>query len=442
MGWFSNIFREKDNSLEAVPFQELDSWLDSQAQEIVVNNRLDENLANYLNKLKDKRWLLDSKLEEWQKKIELIKLPINPEEVRIIFAETRRLSALFNFTAELKLNELLELYARIEPRLSKLIKYLESSDFAENYEFLLEKDELPEPEAVIEAMDAEPVGEQKAVINPLLKELLEIDAVLENFWRELENSGYTKISVLKEKVEKIGSHLQFIESLKKEQDLAQERLSATGEKKKEKEALLSEFKNDPAYAQMADFWRRKDQLKQQIEDNNDEIFAIFSKLKPLLLKYGEANRDLSAENRLIEAYADDPVRAFLQDQNLSVKHFFSHMKALLKMGRFSFSPEEANSFLEVLEQTASLESLQKKHLELNDELQLIEKPLHNSDLIQKIEDTLYRLKHYNEQAEKFNQNILALNEDISKIAEAVSREKEQFEKMVKISLGREICLEF
>jgi len=76
MSWILNVFdklglteRENKNRVVEVHINDLQDWIKIRTEDIVYQFQLEEAQINYVNSLKDKRWALECKLDEWDQKI-------------------------------------------------------------------------------------------------------------------------------------------------------------------------------------------------------------------------------------------------------------------------------------------------------------------------------------------------------------------------------------
>ena len=155
------------SKIETVHVNDLPDWVELRIEEIVSKNKLDEKLINYTNKLKDKRWLLECKIEDWEKKINSLGLSYKTGEISTIFSETIKFLDLLTFPEELKIETVIELNEKIETELNKIQEQIEKSTFSHNYSFILTKDE------------------KELAINPLLKEFIELNHAKKIFQEEI-----------------------------------------------------------------------------------------------------------------------------------------------------------------------------------------------------------------------------------------------------------------
>lgn len=422
MGWLLDFFRKKEDDVEVINVNNLKDWLDLRTQEIVSGLDLDSVLKDYVNKLTDKRRFLESQLSQWDKKI--LFRP-DKEEIEILFRGSRKLLKYLSAAEEINLENILGFNNFFEPKLKLLADAVEKSGFGKEFSFLTK-------EGVTK-------GEENLRINPLLKELLEIEGIINDFEQRISQCHLRRIGHLSEKLLSLENYSLVLKRIDGELTTLKEKSGALEEKKKEKEVMLQRIRDEPDFISEEMIETEKVEIKKQMAENNAQIFAFFSQLKPLFLEY----RQFGFKGELIGLYLEDPIEAFLKDEGLSISHALQQMKSILSNGRFNFDFKEANTIIETLEHGESkLEGLQRKSKDLCRELERLEKPLKQNDFILKAEDTAYRLQHFSEQLGKLKERISFLDEKAAEITDKRNREIELFQNLVKIGFERNISISY
>ncbi|MBU0470787.1 MAG: hypothetical protein KKA62_04220 [Nanoarchaeota archaeon] len=419
LNFFKKRLKDPEEAEKEINLSNLGSWLDFCTKQIISEFDLDNEILNYINKVNDSRFSIKTKVEGWQKSSEL-KSYGGAEKIIPLFIETKRFLDQLVFSEQVSLDEILVRNSLFEQNLTKLIRYLEDSNFAEDYDFLNKNDGA------------------NVTINPLFKELIDLDAFRKSFERAVIQSGYIKIKNLKERLGLINETISRFRILQKELERKKERLALTEAKRKEKEELVAKFKEDPDYVSREDLEKERKSLLKEINDNKEEILTLFNKLKPLLDKY----KVLHPENTLSKDYIDDPVSAFLGDQGLAIKHSLHHIKALLKLGRFSLSPEEVDSYLQFLYRYDDnyFDELHKNYFNLTVEYEQKGSLLKEDSFAVRIEDALFRLKHFEEQVNKLEEEAFSLEERTIGMKNMILKEKELLQNLIKVGLGKELYL--
>ena len=187
MGWLVNFLKklgvaeEDESELEYIHINDLSDWVKIKIDDLVHNNQLDDWLINYVNKLKDKRWLLECKIDDWEKKIITLGLDYDTKDISTIFNHSRKFLDFLTFKESPNFKSVMKLNYKLSDHLEKLQKLVEASSFAYNYTFVLNKEE------------------KDLAINPLLKELIGIEQLKESFDSKIINCGYSKMDNLLDK---------------------------------------------------------------------------------------------------------------------------------------------------------------------------------------------------------------------------------------------------
>lgn len=422
MGWLLDFFRKKEDDVEVINVNNLKDWLDLRTQEIVSGLDLDSVLKDYVNKLTDKRRFLESQLSQWDKKI--LFRP-DKEEIEILFRGSRKLLKYLSAAEEINLENILSFNNFFEPKLKLLAEAVDKNRFGKEFSFLT-KEEVT-------------TGKENLRINPLLKELLEMEGIINDFEQRISQCHLRRIGHLSEKLLSLENYSLVLKRIDGELTALKEKSGVLEEKKKEKEVMLLRIRDKPDFISEEMFETEKVEIKKQMAENNAHILSFFSQLRPLFLEY----RRFGFKGELINLYLEDPVEAFLKDEGLSISHALQQMKAILNNGRFNIDFKEANTILNVLEQGESrLEGWQRKGKDLCRELERLEKPLKQNDFILKAEDTAYRLQHFSEQLGKLKERISFLDEKAAEINDKRNREIELFQNLVKIGFERNISISY
>lgn len=425
MGWLISVLEklgimvEEKPDLDIIHINDLQEWARVRTEEIVSQASLNEELINYINKLKDKRWTLECKIDDWEKKINSLGLAYKTEDIKSIFNETRKFLELLTFTDENTVSNTLALNSRLEACLERLQKQVEESSFAHNYSFVLSKEE------------------KGLAINPLLKEFIEVNHWRENFENKIVKSGFGKMEILRKKAAALEESRDKLKRLKEELAVKSERLERAKEKVQEKEKELCLLSEDPKCAQLAETKSKEKDLLAKREELEDRVFIFFSKLKPALEDYSK----LDPQNKLASGYVNDPVKTFSQDAGLAVLNFLKMITELLIGGKITLNAEQNNLFMERLKfaNSGELEDLQQEYLNLQQELKEVkEQPMTDKDFSLRMEEAKYRLEHFSKQQEDLQREGGNLKEEIDDNIALWNKELELFKNLVLVTLGKEI----
>ncbi len=418
--FFKNLFADEveDNPEQIkIHINDLQDWVRIRTEEVVYNHKLDEALTNYVNRFKDKRWSLEVKIDDWEKKIASLGLTYKTEDISTIFRTTKKFLDLITFPDKPTFKLIFDFNLEIEDDLEKLQKVVEASSFSYNYSFILSKEE------------------KGLAINPLLKELIDLTNLKEEFEKKISQSGYTKLGNLKRKALFLEESRDKLKQFRDELVAKGERLKNIEETKINKEKELISINEDPDHSKIIKAKARKEELFKKIEELDDLIFLFFSKLKPALRQFF----DINPGNKLIKDYLDNCTETFYHDEGLAILSLLKNLKFAVEEGKIRLLPQQNEDLLALIEERDKLENLQKKYYRIIKELEKIEIPSSiNKDLSFKLEEAKYRLEHFSKQKEKIKGASSDLEEEIKDLQALLKRETELFQNLVKIALDKDI----
>ena len=421
MGWLKRFFgffveNEGDSSseLEIIYFNDLKSWLDNLLNDNLNKHKLGEDLTTYFNEVKDKRWLLEAKLDQWQENL------TGPNEnVTEIFQDTRKFLELLAVPSEKNIESASKLNLNFSTELDNLLRKIEQSEFMINFSYILTD-----------------VEKKNVNVNPLMKELFALHSIKDQFNNTIVQSGLVKIKSLQEKVERLNQYQEKIDLLSKDLDSKSSRLQNAESRRKEKEKGLHQLKDNTEYTSLSNNKSRKKEIFTSIEQNEDKVFSFFSKLKPSLRQYSY----LDPNNHLLLDYLENPIKTFFADQNLVIHSILKQLRDSLLSNLIKLEPEEKNKIMGILEQsdTDYLEKLHKENEQSNQELVLLREVVGNKDFLLRVEDAQYRYNHFSKQVDKLRDEVLSLEDEMKSTIFTRDRETEMFKNLVKISLNKEV----
>jgi len=429
MGWFSSLFKRSEpvevpaqapqNS--TLPLSAVPEWLKEKEKELILQHHLEEEAQIYLNQLKDKRWFLENKIGEWEKKILALGLSHRSQDVSTVFTETKRLFEPLDTLRELKIKNLLDFSSKLQPRLEELQRKIENSSFAYNYSFLL------------------PRGQERlSGGNPLLQQILELSASREAFEEKVIKSGFSKVAFLQGKADSLQVFVPKIKILEDNLKVKKERLQKAEEFRDEKRKELLSMRENPQFSQLSDAGVRREKLLRNLEENEEIIHGFFSKIKPALRKMPFLGG--GSNNKLIDDYLMDALKTFHQDNHLEIIKILQQLKKALADEQIKLDADQANQIYEFLEKAEQgyLLELKNKHKELQDELEGLQNFSNNKDFQMKIGEAKYRVEHYHQQVERFQEEFESVQNELKEQMTLLQKEIEHFKSTVKISLDQEI----
>ncbi|PIZ51918.1 hypothetical protein COY27_01985 [Candidatus Woesearchaeota archaeon CG_4_10_14_0_2_um_filter_33_13] len=427
MGWLIKFLEklgvvqveEASTQIDSIHFNDLDELIDLKEQELLVRYNLKEEMLNYTNKLKDKRWQLECKIDDWEKKIKYLGIDYRSQEISLIFNETREFLELMAFYEVKDLNKIKLLNVKLQESLDHLQEVIGSSSFSYNYSFIL------------------PREEKQVAINPLAKELIEINLAREEFQSLLSKSGYYHIRPLRERIVALTQIQDQIKQLQIEVNNKAQRLQAVQAKQKEKEEELDLLRNNPENAQIVIDKNKKVEIDHKIEELSDQIIIFFSKFKSALSNYAEKN---PAET-LVQEYLNDPSGSLFKDEGLAILSILRNLQEQIIAGKITLLVEQNDLMMQQIKlaQRGKLEEWRDEyHYLLQQEKEVTQIKSTDKDFILRLEDAKYRVDHFTKQALKIQEDFVQSQETLNSGKEKLKQELELFENTFQKIFSQEI----
>ncbi len=285
IGWF-----QKAGMVEISPpsihINEVADWVEQQTKEVMMAHTLEEETLNHVNLLKDKRWVLDNKLDGWQQGAKRAK----NTEVGLLLIEIRKVLELLQFPEmKITIGSVLTAHEKIDALIDPLIYKIENSFFKDNFAVI-----LPEGNSA----SAGQTSAGPAPANPVLQELQGIKALLQQFEQKIAISGYHKMKTLAEKSMQLDAHSDRLYQMQQQLKLFQEKQALVQQKQQEKEAELQVLQQNPAYNNFLAIKDQRAKLLQQIEMNDSfhERFELKQRVDQLGKAVGDKELLLKLED--------------------------------------------------------------------------------------------------------------------------------------------------
>lgn len=260
----------------SIPINEIADWVDHKKKEVMVAHKLEEETTNHINLLKDKRWVLDNKLDEWQQRAKQAR----NIEIGLVLVDIRKIADALRFPHEKNtLSSILEIHEKVDAAMDVITQKIEKSSFKDNYAFI-----LPDGSTVS--------------INPVLQELQEVHGLLGQFEQKVALSGFHKIKTLTEKSVAIDGYSDRLYQYQQQLTLFQEKKALIQSKQQEKEAELQQLQQDTAYANFLTIKDQRSTLLGEIENsaNFHERFEMKQRLDALAKAVGNKELLLKLED--------------------------------------------------------------------------------------------------------------------------------------------------
>lgn len=262
MGWLMNflekfkIIESEDYGEEAEPgihVNDLLEWLIKEKQNLISKHQLEEKVNNYTHKLKEKRWILECKVDEFEKSLGERKEMFAP-----FLSESRKI--LESMTPEKKTVEsTISMNIRLE-NVEKILRLIEENSI-----------------------------EDKEILTSLLNEFLDLQRHKEGFDETISQSGFSKMQTLFNKATELGQSMENLRNSREEINVRKAHLSKIKVKLEEKEAELYTLQQREHYAKFKEIREERLSLQKELEACIDfkEKFDIKHKLDLVEKKVGD-----------------------------------------------------------------------------------------------------------------------------------------------------------
>ncbi|HLC70455.1 MAG TPA: hypothetical protein VJI32_00480 [Candidatus Nanoarchaeia archaeon] len=273
-GWFQKNGVTTNSS--SIHINEIADWVDQKKKEAMVAHKLEEETTNHINSLKDKRWVLDNKLDEWQQRAKQAR----NTDIGLLLVDVRKMADLLRFPNDKNtLSSILDIHEKVDAAMEAVTQKIEKSSFKDNFAFI-----LPDGSTVS--------------INPVLQELQEIHSLLGQFEQTVALSGFHKIKTLTEKSITIDGYSDRLYQSQQQLKVFQEKHTLVQSKQQEKEAELQQLQQDTAYASFLGIKDQRSKLMAEIENNPDfhQRFEMKQRLDALAKAVGNKELLLKLED--------------------------------------------------------------------------------------------------------------------------------------------------
>lgn len=418
MNWLSRFLqlfkRKKIIEIVPIPINNITPWIQNQSQEILIKSRLNDTFADYKHKLHERRWILEYYLDQWEEKN-------REKEIHLFFAATRQILEKITFPEKGEIDAILTSNYLLKEEIEKVIEEIEKSQFAHQFQNLI---------------DSQKGEENSVAVNPLLKELVEMNSIIIDLEQKASRCGLRTIKNLIIKERELQQSSLQLKELRQKVQRQREKLTLAEKMKQEKEVELSSLQQNPHYQNVREKQEKKKNIIQKIKERKDKVMMIFNQLRPLLQQY----QQLYPENTTVTAYLNDANEAVVHDEGLQINHILRHCRAALDSQKFTIPDDRKNIIITTLEKVDAhfCTKVQQHCIYFQKELQELESALEDRHFIAKIEDVQYRQNHFFTLAEEVQERISTLESEIEEIEEKQFADKSLFENMVRMTFGKGI----
>ncbi|HLC81198.1 MAG TPA: hypothetical protein VJH68_00930 [Candidatus Nanoarchaeia archaeon] len=419
MNWIKRLalFFKTEPDLELIPLAEMADWLALEAKSAIKESK--GSLSETIRNLKDRRWMLECYLDDWEEKLRIGSMV----DVSNLLLETRKVLEQITFAEAITFERILSLSRQLESDFEMLIKQIEGSDFEHNYAFILDQGGGKERE--------------KITLNPLLKEILEMEGIRQGLELQLIKSGLRKIEAIIEKLKQLELTTIRLDQLQTLIRYKSERLKTVEASRIEREKEYRQLEEDSRYLEVQAIDNRKREIQNRINQLNYNLKEFFTDLQPLANLIG-AGQVLGAHYALLEKYLSDYLIALTVDNDLKILPLLFSIKEDLVSGLLPLEADEAQIVFFRLSAAAMIKEWHNSNVALKTELRQINRVFIHQDFLARVEDIRYRLEHYAEKSEQGKENIYQLEMECSDLKEIAVRDQKLIEDLVKIGLRKEI----
>ncbi len=326
-------------------------------------------------------------------------------------------------------NELGAFLIVFDSALMILIRKMDKTEFVSDAHWLLDE---------VESLGEELLEDEGDEVHPLLEQITMLQLWQREAEQFLAESGYQTLAKLQEKSVVLQESLGNAQKLRQRWQEKKERLQFAVQKKEEKEKEVELLKADPSYEGLQEVYGQREALVVKLEELQDCVYLFFSKIKPILKRYAQQYDG----NGLVLGYLDDPVKGFVEDENVGIMHVLDHIHTGILQERFLFPTEEVNVFLGYGEKIHN-GFLREKHRDLSQvkrELEMLESSMRNRYFLFKVQEAHYRVEHFAAQIKKLEEEFAQVEEEMNLAVQRFEREKQLFCELAKVSLGKNVVV--
>ena len=218
----------------------------------------------------------------------------------------------------------------------------------------------------------------------------------------------------------------------------QQRLLRAKEVIQAKELEYSQFQFHPEAQQLLAYKQRRDVVQEKVYQHRDTLDNAFFILRQTL----ERPENAVFNNSLFSQYFFDSIKTLLADTELKIVLQVKALQAALDSHQLAVPLRDMEAVYTALQtlEPASITAIQQECLGLQQELSSLSQELNRRNLLQKIDDVDYWLKHHQQQALKLENDIVALEKEITEVEERCKESVQQLEILTSNALQRRVVI--
>tara|TARA_Y100000310_G_C20655304_1_gene801682 strand:- start:2 stop:1255 length:1254 start_codon:yes stop_codon:yes gene_type:complete len=382
LNFLKNLFQKEELvTIEEVKEIELEDWLNHKISQIDFR----EEIAAFYNQIKDKKWILDEKVEilenteldDKEKVEEKIKNIVLGHKDNYIKA-TRQFMENLTIPEEENLTEALLFSQDLNQALDNLSQRTAKSYQAAQHLFFNQ-------------------------VEDVFNNLGSLNSNVLDFNKKLERLGAFKITKLKEKINQLNGVKKKGKVLEKEIGWKQEKLDRCLKGKSKQKNEIVRLKDSEDYAEFKILNEKEEKINNVINDNRDEVFLFFSKLDRVLRKYER----ITLHPDIIKRYLDNPVESFFDDDKLQMVDILVNLEKSIGKKDIDLDEKKRITILDSIRKAKKgyLQEILERGNELQNKMEEIKSKLRRYNVDRQIEEAEYKLEHFDEQITMVNREI-------------------------------------
>ncbi|MEM4347111.1 MAG: hypothetical protein QW802_00805 [Candidatus Altiarchaeota archaeon] len=255
------------------------------------------------------------------------------------------------------------------------------------------------------------------------KEILEYSAKLSNVLGKNDENQINEIMGYYTKIKKF---LDDIEEMKQRRKNLREEIERMTKKKETLEKNLNEIESGNEFLE---FLRKNEEMQKinsEIEGIRSKISESLTSLKRPLKKFKRFLAERIASDK-IDSYIENPVDAFILDENFEIFQILKSLKDEISAGKFILKQQEKRKIFIAYDNIYELKNLRAIFKEKISDLKTIKDEIESSEIIRRRNDITKEIELINKNIESYEQDITKCNERISELKKQILQEKKNLE---------------
>ncbi len=274
-------------------------------------------------------------------------------------------------------------------------------------------------------------GNESGAISANIRNL---DGLMKNVKRMVENSGVEKVNELRDKVREVEQKTKQRDEIKEKIKLAEKDLREESEAIKEKESKIKELEQGSKYRKFMAVVDKKKELVQEMKDLEKRPFHSFSVINAALKKYER----MTLQEKLVGKYLDNPLKALRGDNELKIVEIAGEMRSVIISGDINLKERKKDKILRELDKFDRdyFEIFLSRHNELNKRLDELKSETEEAGVVREIEDLKQELSRSLLQLKGEKQKVEEMQRDMERID--IDEMKRELEEEILESIGEKV----